>query len=635
MQKLKTLAAQRVALRVRVPSYVALAVAAACTAPVTLAGNNAASPAPVQMAMASLHDVVVTATRTPSRVDETIADVTVIAREQLETMAPGRSLGDVLQRWAGVQLGSNGGRGALQSIFVRGTSTGQTLLLVDGVRYGSVTAGTPVLESLPIELIERIEVVKGPMSALYGSEAMGGVIQIFTKQGKGSGRAVLGQAQITAGEHGYRSTHAGLRGEQGAWDYHLHLSRVRERGGSSTNVRSPDHHPDHDPFEQEALTMGLGWDINPQWRVESSWMHSDGQTHYDNGGAHNAYADIGARVASVKLRGHITPQWTSTWFVGHSKDNNDSHDSYFPWHARSTQTEWKWDNQIRTPWGMALAGLEQLEQKVDASSGLSTSQRTVDAVFAGLHGNAGRHTWQLNVRRDDNSQYGDFTSYGASYGLELLDSWHGFASTGKSMRAPSFNDLYYPYMGNPNLTPEHARSHEFGLEWRLDQQHIKLTRYDNRIHDALQFMGSQMENIAGTTRLQGWTLGWQGQHQGWNWAASFDQLSGRDPTNALPQRRARQQWSVNVDKRWGAWTAGANALRVGDRRDTSFDANYNPSPVRLGNYTTLDLHASWQFAPEWTLQARVANVTDRTYETVYGYNQPGRSAFVTLKWQMR
>ena len=633
MDKFKTLRAQCDALRLLGSCRVALAVAGVCSAAAPAA--SAAENAPVQLALAPLQTMVVTATRMPSRVDETMADVTVIERTQIDTMAPGRSLGDVLQRWAGVQLTSSGGRGALQSVSIRGMSSGQTLLLVDGVRYGSVTSGAPVLESLPLELIERIEVVKGPASALYGSDAMGGVIHVFTKQGKGAGRALLGQAQVTVGELGYRSGSASLRGEQGAWDYRLSLSSVRERGQSTTSKHSPDYHPDRDPFEQEAVALGLGWDLNPHWRAEASWMQSDGQAHYDSGAAEHAYTELGARVGALQLRGKLTADWTSTVSWGYSKDSNDSKDSFFPWHARSTQQEWKWDNHVRTPWGMALGGVERLTQKADASSGLSTTERSVNAVFAGLHGSEGRHTWQLNLRRDDNSQYGGFTSYGASYGLQLLPAWQAFASTGKSMRAPSFNDLYYPYMGNPALTPEHTRSHEAGVQWQLGSQQVKLTRYVNTITDALQFSGVQVENITGQTRLRGWTLGWQGEWQDWHWLASFDQLSGQDPQGAMPQRRARQQWSLNVDKRWGAWSAGGNVLRVGERGDTAYDAFYNATPVRLPTYTTLDVHAAWQFHPEWTLQARVANLTDRQYETVYGYNQPGRSAFVTLKWQMR
>ncbi|MEG2049929.1 MAG: TonB-dependent receptor plug domain-containing protein, partial [Comamonas sp.] len=181
-------------------------------------------------------ETVVTATRTESRVDETLADVAVITSAQIETMAPARSAAELLQRLAGgVQLSSNGGRGATQSVFLRGAASTQTLLLIDGVRYGSATSAAPVLENLPLELIDRIEVVKGPASALYGSEAIGGVIQVFTKRGTDAGKPFVGNASVTVGENGYKSGSAGLRGAQGGFDYQIGVNRLVDHGFSATN----------------------------------------------------------------------------------------------------------------------------------------------------------------------------------------------------------------------------------------------------------------------------------------------------------------------------------------------------------------------------------------------------------------
>lgn len=605
-------------------------VAAVALAALTLAQSAVAQDA-------KMATTVVTATRTESRVDETLADVTVITSQQIQHMAPSRSVAEVLQRFAGVQIASNGGRGNTQSVFIRGNDANKTLLLVDGVRYGSATMGAPALENLPLELIDRIEVVRGPASALYGSDAIGGVIQIFTKRGQGVGKPFLAQGAVTVGEYGHKSGNVGLRGEQAGFDYHLNISRVVEHGISASNARAgmSTYNPDRDAFDQTAANLGVGYAFNADWRLDTTFMNSEGRAYSDGGLGSNPYADLRTQAARVQLTGKLLPQWTSRFSVGQSKDKQiNLGSSWGDSHFNTRQTEYKWDNEIATPVGKVLAGLERLEQKVDTSDQYAVNERSVNAAFVGLNGGMGRHSWQVNLRRDDNSQYGGFTTYGASYGYEVVQGVQVYASHGKSMRAPSFNDLYYPspyypaYNGNPLLQPEQGKNNEIGVQWTAQGQRAKLLHFDNRVTNLIQGGVNHMENVAGTTRLKGWHAEYGFTAQGWNLSSTYDYLDPKTRDNKPLSRRAKHQATLNLDKQLGAWKLGGGLLYVGNRKDQG-------GMVTLDSYTTVDLYAEYQIKPEWSLQARVANVGNKHYETAYGYNQLGRAGYLTLKWAPR
>ncbi len=583
---------------------------------------------------AQLPQTVVTATRTESRLDETLADVAVITRAQIEAVGPGRSVAEVLQRLAGVQLSSYGGRGHGQTVFLRGTGGSHALLLVDGVRYGSATAAAPVLSNLPLELIERIEVVKGPASALYGSEAVGGVIQVFTKRGQGAGKPFLGNAEVTLGEYGHKSGTVGLRGEQNGFDYQLSLSRVVEHGISATNSHDAwNYDPDRDGFDQTAAQVAVGYAFNADWRVQAQWLQSKGTVFLDEGPG-NPYTDMRTEVGRVQLRGQVLPRWRSTLSVGESTDKQINLESaYGNSHFNTRQTEYKWDNEISTPLGLVLAGLERLEQKVDTSDDYAVNKRSIDAVFVGINGSAGRHSWQANVRRDDNSQFGDFTTYGLSYGFELLSGLRAYAAHGKSMRAPSFNDLYYvsawwpQYNGNPHLQPEQGKNNEIGLQWHQGAHSAKLLHFSNKINNLIASSSTGMANVAGTTKLKGWSAEYGFAYQGWAVAAAYDYLDAKQADGKTPVRRAKHQATLNVDKQLGAWRLGTSVLHVGSRPDIG--------DITLPAYTTADVYAQYQITPTLALQARIANLGDKHYETAYGFNQLGRAGYLTLKWAMR
>jgi len=595
--------------------------------------------------------MVVTATRSEARLDETLADVRVITQQQMESVA-GRSLAEVLQRFADVRMASNGGRGNTQSVYIRGSN--KVIVLIDGVRYGSATMGTPTLEALPLEAIERIEVVHGPASALYGSDALGGVIQIFTKQGKGERRAFAPHASATWGSAGYKAADAGFAGAQNGWNYSVDVARVIDPGFSVTNSNSSDFDPDRDKFNQSSVTAALGYAFNRDWHLGLNFMRSNGYSefdqHYvylpDNSSAlvGHSFNELEAQTQQIKLQGQITAAWKSTWSVGQSRDHQSARHTLRASAAsyrdlfETKQTEYKWSNEIKTAYGPVIAGYERLDQRVNSTEVYTERKRTTDAFYLGWNGAVDKHSWQANVRHDDNSQFGSFNTWGVAYGYELVPGLRAHASRARSMKAPTFNDLYYPISGNPLLEPERGLNNELGLTWNIGAHTVKLLRFDNKVSNLIAWAPVDVSNPfslwqpanVNRARLKGWSLGYSGQWQSWTGSASYQHLDAYDESTGkrMTDRMAEHQVTLNLEQAVGAWKWGTAAVYVGKRTDSK-------GSVALPSYTTWDAHVQYQLNPEWSLQARVANLTDKQYETAYGYQQRGRMGYITLKWAPR
>lgn len=575
-------------------------------------------------AQAILQPVVVTATRTDTRADELVSDVTVITRETIEA-STARTLPELLARSAGLQVSASGGLGKTSSVFVRGAENRHTILLVDGVRLGSATTGNPTWDNIPVDMIERIEVLKGPASALYGSDAAGGVVQVFTRRGSAGFHP---SASLTLGSRSHRRASATASGGEGALSYSVGLQSTREKGFSSTNERVPfgNHNPDVDPFHQDAVNASLQYRLTPGWQLDAGLLHSEGTSWFDDGPGLDSRSAVRSHVAHVAAKGRVSDGWQTELRLAQGNDTDNTIVASFPGDFMTRQQQWTWQNTIASPLGVVLAGLERRVQKVSGSTPYDVSERTIDSAFAGVNGSAGSHSWQANLRRDRNSQFGGNTTVFAGYGLRISPAWRVNASHGTSFVAPSFNQLYYPGFGNPLLQPERGRNTDLGVTWSGAGQELKLVHFDNRIRGYITDTTSPM-NIP-RTRITGWTLGYDARFDRLAVRASLDQLDPRNElTGAQLPRRAKRQLSLGADWAQGNWRYGGSLLQVGPR----FDDSANTTP--LAAYTTLDLHADWQFAPQWSVQAKLNNATDRRYETALGYNQSRRAGYLTLRWQ--
>jgi vitamin B12 transporter len=598
---------------------------------VTAAGHAAAQSASF-VASTRLSEVVVTGTRTPMRVDDNIADVTVIDRAQIE-QATGRTLPELLAQQAGIQFSSNGGLGKSSSVSLRGLESRHTLLLIDGVRYGSATLGTPVWENIPIEAIERIEIVRGPMSGLYGSDAVGGVVQIFTRHGADGAHV---NASTTLGPNRYGQATGGVRFGQGAFDSSVQFQHTETRGFSSTNDHAQfgNFNPDDDGFRQNSGTVQLGWRFADGWRADARVLHSEGVTQYDDGASADSRAGLRTEALSVAVSGPVNKDWRSTVRAARSTDDYDTLATASAFTALgrigTVQQQLAWENTLATPIGAAVLLAEHLHQSVSRpGTAFTVSERSIDGVAAGLSGSAGVHSWQANLRHDRNSQFGSENTGMLAYGLALSSAWRAAASYGTSFVAPSFNQLYYPGFGNPNLLPEEGKQAELSLRWAAAGHQVRAAYFDNRIRGYIS-SGPLPTNIP-RTRIDGVSLSYDGQVDNWTFAASADHVDPRNDTpgatfgKQLP-RRAKNSVKASADVSFGAWSLGGSANAFNHRFDNAANT------LRVAGYGTLDLRADWHVAREWTLGLRLNNVGDKAYETVYGYNQPGREADVTLRY---
>lgn len=578
---------------------------------------------------ASLKAVVVSATRNPTRADELVSDVVVIDRAEIEKSV-GRTLPEILARVPGVQFNSNGGLGKTSSINIRGTESRHTILLIDGVRYGSATTGTPAWDNIPVDMIERIEILKGPASALYGSDAVGGVVQIFLRKG---GTGFSPYASATLGSEKYRQLATGVAGGTGNFSYLLGLQKTREAGFSATNAKVPfgNFNPDRDGFDQDSLNASVALQLNPAWKVDAGLLYADSVSHTDDGPGRDTRYALRTSVARTGVEGLVLPGWKTQLRYSQSVDSNKAIEAapfLFPSLFKTTQNQLTWQNDIDTPLGVALAGAEHLTQKVDSTTNYTAVERQVSSYFAGLNGTSGRHSWQVNARHDDNSQFGGSNTGFAGYGLSITPAWRVNVSQGTSFVAPSFNQLYFPGFGNANLQPERGRNTDIGITWSDAGHTVKLVHFDNKIRGFIT--STTIAANVPRASIDGWTLAYGGVIGALALRASVDVLDPRNEVTGkrLP-RRSTSQARLGADYTAGGWTYGGAILHVGSRFDDA--ANLN----RLDGYTTADVYADYALSKNWKVQAKLNNLTNRQYETILGYNQPGRGVFVTLRYQPR
>lgn len=580
--------------------------------------------------------ITVTATRTPLRVDQAIAELSVLQRADIER-SEARTLVELLSQRAGLQFASNGGLGKTSSLFIRGLEARHTLLLVDGVRVGSATAGSPSLDNLPLEAIERIEIVRGPMSSLYGNGAMGGVVQVFTRR---AAQGLSGNAKLAAGSHGYGQAAGGVGFGNGLFDAAAQLQHTDYEGVSATSPRVPfgSHNPDKDGWRQTGGSLRLGLNAGGGWRVEALNLLAVGLTRIDDGPGADARAELTSRASSLSARGPVLPGWDTRLTLASSLDAYDTLASASAFTGlgvtRTRSRQLGWENTVATPIGRALALLERTTEKVARpGTPYTVTEREIDALALGLDGATGPHTWQASLRRDENSQFGGITTGAAGYAFALSPAWRVGASAGTSQTVPSFNLLYFPGFSNPNLIPEEGEHGELSLRYSARGHSVRVAAFQHRYRNFING-GPQPANVP-RVKTDGLTLAYEGRWRDLTLQASLDHADPRysQPGNAndgkLLARHARNSARLGADWESGAWRAGATLVGHSHRYDNAANT------TRLAGYGTLDLRGEWAFAPGYALGLKLNNVGDKRYETTLGYDQPGREGFVTLRalWQ--
>jgi vitamin B12 transporter len=584
-----------------------------------------------------LDEVVVTATRTAITTDAALAPVEVITRDEI-LRAQATSLADLLRGRAGINISNQGGDGKLTTMFVRGSESDHVLVLIDGVRVGSATSGLVSFQDLPVSLIDRIEIVRGPRSSLYGSEAIGGVIQIFTRRDRGDASF---RFHAGAGSHGRREGGIGIGGGSEKGWFGLDAGFKQTDGidacrGAGFPVFAGcfvDGQTDRDGYTQHAFSLRGGVNIGESVVLQGHGLRVSGENEYDGSFVDNS--DIVQQVVGATLKWQAGERVVVQFAAGSNKDESENFLGTTPAGEFATQRD---SASVQSDFTLAerqvlTVGFDWLRDRVNSDTTYDDTRRGNGAVFAQYQGGFGAHDVQLAVRRDDNDQFGGKTTGSAAWGMGFAEHWRVTASYGTAFKAPTFNELYFPFFGNPNLRPEYSKTFDLGLAWRGERTRVALNAFETRVDDLIAYDGSIfLPNNIEKTRLRGAELQVDTAVFGWNIVGAASWL---DPENRAPgfndgkdlPRRARETARIDVDRAFGDFSVGLTGVANGQRYDDLGNTR------RVDGFATLDLRAEYRFARHWTLQARVANVFDERYETTSFYNQPGRTWSLMLRFQ--
>jgi len=608
------------------------AVAAVLFFPLLCAPVQAAGPGVPEKA-AALDPVFVTATRSAQPIAALLADVTVIDAEEIARIGAG-GLVQLLQRQAGAEIVQNGGPGAVSGIFLRGANRGQTLVLIDGMRVGSSSTGSTTLEAIPLDTIERIEILRGPASSLYGSDAIGGVVQLFTRHGS---REPHAQASAGYGSYNTWSVNGGISGSAGPLRLSLTAGEKRSEGFNA--VVNPDaylYNPDRDGFQSANLAASASLPWSDGHELTAQYLRNRLNAQFDGGPGYDDRTITVVESWQVTSRDRVAPFWVSRLSAGVGSDDSLSKTGFgdFPFDTR--QRQYAWQNEITLPAGLLTAGFERREERIATDAAFVVTARDTDSLFAVYQLRQDAHALQVNARRDDSSQYGGQTTGAIAYGYRIAPAWRLTASYGTAFKAPSFNDLYYPGFSTPTLQPEESRNLEGGVYWTGTAGEAafeaRAVAYRNRVQQLIVFQCDAYftcapRNVDRAT-LSGVTLGLEGRKGDTTLAASLDLQNPQDDAsgNLLP-RRARQHGVVAMGRQWGPVRVGAEIVASSYRYDDPANR------VRLAGYGIVNLTAEWVLSRNLTAWARGDNVFDRDYPLAADYATGGAMLFAGLRWQ--
>lgn len=596
---------------------VALA-AIACPSHAQTATGNASLLAPL----------VVTASRSAQRVESTLPDTQVITRADIE-QSGATDIADVLRMLSAVDLSQAGGPGQQTSLFLRGGDSRHTLVLIDGVPLNKADFGAASIEHLPLDQVERIEVVRGNLSSLYGSQAVGGVVQIFTRQGSGA------SAALTAGSRATVDASVHLGAKFGDTRLALTLGHQKTDGVSAQNPATyPGADPDRDGYRNDSLNASLRHTFAPGHSVSAELLSVNALNAYDNAFATspNPQAKHHLETLALASSNRFTDDWTSDLRVSALRERF-SDLSNFTTDGRNSTTQWSWNNTVGiAPHQSLQLGLEAARSAFNDRPSSGFAPRDTRSLRLGTLGAAGAFDWQLDARSDHVSDIGSATTGYAGLGYKLTPQWKLIASLSNSFSAPTFVDLLYADPSKPTLKPERGESTELGVQFARPGLRARLTAFSNRIRDKVDFdpVSFFTTNIARSTNrgadlsvqadLPLGTLGLE---------ASFNDPRNADTGQRL-LRRSRENIALNYTVQQGRYGFGVYLKYVGERIDidpATFARTPNPA------YTRVDFTAAMTLSRQWTLRARLQNAFDDRHDEVLGYSATPRGVYLSVLYR--
>ena len=631
-----------------ISSLLLISFGVACNPLTVFAQNN--SSVSVTNSANQLDPIIVTATRTPTRANDVLADYVYIGPEEIAD-AGQSSITELLQRQRGVEVSNNGG--GVQSVFLRGANSGQTLVLIDGVRTTSVLSGGASWSAIPVQLIDHIEIIFGPQSSLYGSDAIGGVINIFTKKG-------VGPTQVTAstgyGTYGTSVSQASLFGStQGDNSISYSVSATAENSaGFNTIAPNSPYKNNYNTTNTIGYTKtGGAAQLSQEWAkgqsVGAQVYASRNNNQYPVYGPGKVLGNQFNDVSTLALysKNQITDIWNSNLQIAQSYDSGQAvYPSQTPvaWYpagnplTNSKQNIYTWQNDINVGPDLLQLIAERRTASVYATGANTLNlEQSTNSVAAAYQLKRGANLANLSLRNDNITGYGSQNTGGASYGYFFSKELRVNVNYGTGFKAPSFYDLYYPNYGVTTIKPERSQNTEAGIHYETVPYDIHFVVYNNTISNLIQYtslgcpVGYSMgcaSNVA-SAKITGASLGGVSRIGDFTLKGSFDQQNPVDQsTGYVLAKRAKQFGNVSVEYKKNAYVVGAEGTFQAQRYD------YGNTGLMNG-YGIANLYGSYDFAKDWSLFARWNNIFNKNYQLNYGYVTPGSNVFVGIRYAMK
>jgi vitamin B12 transporter len=607
-------------------------VAAALPSLSVLAG---VSPVPMAWAQteASLETVVVTATRTPQALSSVLADMSVLEREDIQRSGA-FGVADLLARLPGIEFARNGGPGTSTSVFIRGSETRHTAVYIDGVRVDSQSTGGAVWEQIPLDQIDRIEVLRGPAAAVYGSDAVAGVIQLFTKRGSGPARPT---ASLTIGSYNTVQGQVGISGSADALNYSLSAAQGRSEGFDATKPGAFVHNPDKDGWKRSSVQGRFGYQINNEHRIDASLLASKLKSGYDGSATTDDENRHTLRTGNLAWQGKWNADATTRVQVGQTQSTYETQPSFY--RTETTLNDYTLLHEQRVGGSVFTGTVERRGDKLfnpaTAFGAAFGGKRHQDAIGLGWRGDFGDHGLQAHVRRDKDSEFGGKTTGSLAWGWAFLPQWRVTASAATSFRVPTLFQRFSEY-GNAALVPETGRNVEFGLRWATPGNEASLITWRNKVTNLIAF-GSPGPCISafgcyvnvGQARLEGVTLAGRTLVADVTLRGSLD---WHDPRNVVTDkvlpRRAKRLATFGAETVLAGWTIGSEVQAAGVRYDNAANTQ------ALGSYALVNVYLSKSLMKGLAIEARIDNLGDKQYELARNYSTAGRNGQVSLRWAL-
>ncbi|NMY83164.1 TonB-dependent receptor [Pseudomonas sp. WS 5411] len=580
-----------------------------------------------------LPDVVISANRQVQARNDSSAANTVFTRDDIDRLQPS-SLTDLLSRVPGVQVARTGGRGSLPGIFIRGTKSAQSLVLVDGQRIANSTSGDSGLQYLNIDQIERVEVLRGSRSVIYGSDAIGGVIQVFTRRNAGPG--LQPRLKLGFGSHNTWERSLGLSGGDERTRFNLGASLDDTAGIDWSHTSFPSDR-DHDAYRNKSLNLNLSHEFSDELEVGFNLLDSRGKSEYDNSfGRYDfatgqsvgqkPYTDYTVSSASAYIDAQLNEAWQTRVELGHSENRDTKRDKlstdFSVFNTYRDSINWQNDLTLDQQNSLILGG-DWYEDRFHGSTTLSENSRWNRAAFIQHRFKGEWFSTELGLRRDQNQQFGGQNSWSGTLTLPVNSENDVLLSYSEGFRAPTFNDLYYPnengfISSNPDLKPETSKSYE--VQWRSqlsDVSRLEASLYRTDIKNAIIYDNSGPHNVA-TARINGFEAALKQELFGWQGNLGLSIIDPRDRNSGHTlARRARRTLNLDLDRQFEQLSLGASWQAI----SSSYDAEDNKH--RLSGYYLLGLRSGWALNREVALSLKVDNLLDRRYTRAwYSYDDP-------------